>query len=156
MTIELIVDDERHVVHVHPLTPLVTVLREDLQLTGTKAACGEGFCGSCTVLLDDRPAVSCLVPVGQVADRRVRTVESLASADGRLSDLQRALQEGDAVQCGMCFPGLLMTLTALAEHGGVDDEADLRHELVGNVCRCTGYQRIVDCVMPVLQVGEQA
>ena len=111
-TIELVVNGERHVVREHPLTPLVTVLREHLELTGAKAACGEGFCGSCTVLLDDRPVVSCLVPVGQAAGRRVRTVESLDSADGALSALQRALQEGDAVQCGMCFPGLLMTLTA--------------------------------------------
>ena len=162
-TTELIVNGERQVVRGDPLTPLVTVLREYLELTGTKAACGEGFCGSCTVLLDDRPVVSCLVPVGQVAERRVRTVESLDSADGALSALQRALQEGDAVQCGMCFPGLLMTLTALLEHGpmdaSVDDEADLRHGLVGNVCRCTGYQQIIDCVLPVLReaaAGEPA
>jgi aerobic carbon-monoxide dehydrogenase small subunit len=158
-TTELIVNGERQVVRGNPLTPLVTVLREHLELTGAKAACGEGFCGSCTVLLEGRPIVSCLVPVGQVAGRPVRTVESLDSADGALSALQRALQDGDAVQCGMCFPGLLMTLTALLERGAVDDEADLRHGLVGNVCRCTGYQQIIDCVLPVLRgapAGEPA
>ena len=155
-TIDLTVNGERHVVRGNPLTPLVTVLREHLELTGAKTACGEGFCGSCTVLIDGRPLVSCLVPVGQVAQRRVRTVESLASADGALSALQRALQEGDAVQCGMCFPGLLMTLTALLENGGLDDETDLRHRLVGNVCRCTGYQQVVDCVLPVLRQARGA
>ena len=125
-----------------PLTPLSTVLRDGLHLTGTKVACEEGFCGACTVLVDDEPAASCLLPVAHVEGRSVRTVESLATGD-ELSPLQAALQANDAVQCGMCFPGVLMSLTALLERDPAPDEDAVRTALVGNICRCTGYDRIV-------------
>ncbi len=133
-------------VHVEPMTPLVDVLRGELSLTGTKEACREGFCGSCTVLVDDEPAVACLLPAAHVEGRSVRTVESLA-AGGTLSPLQQALEDADAVQCGMCFPGVLMTLTALLEREPDPTDADVRTALVGNVCRCTGYERIVTAAL---------
>jgi aerobic-type carbon monoxide dehydrogenase small subunit (CoxS/CutS family) len=129
-----------------PLTPLSTVLRERLHLTGTKVACEEGFCGACTVLVDDEPATSCLVPVAHVAGRSVRTVESLADGDD-LSPLQAALQANDAVQCGMCFPGVLMSLTALLARDPAPAEEAVRDALVGNICRCTGYEQIVEAAV---------
>jgi aerobic carbon-monoxide dehydrogenase small subunit len=129
-----------------PLTPLSTVLRETLHLTGTKVACEEGFCGACTVLVDDEPATSCLVPVAHVAGRSVRTVESLADGDD-LSPLQAALQANDAVQCGMCFPGVLMSLTALLARDPAPAEEAVREALVGNICRCTGYEQIVEAAV---------
>ncbi|GAB6987009.1 (2Fe-2S)-binding protein [Nocardioides pyridinolyticus] len=143
MSTELSINGERHAVDVPPLTPLVTVLREHLALTGTKAACHEGFCGSCTVLVDDRPAVSCLLPVALAGGREVRTVESLARGNESLSPVQQAFKDADVVQCGMCFPGLLMTLTALVEQGQPVDDSELRRALVGNICRCTGYEQIL-------------
>ena len=106
------VNGQARTVDALPLTPLSTVLRERLHLTGTKVACEEGFCGACTVLVDDEPATSCLIPLAHAEGRSVRTVESLADGDG-LSPLQAAMQANDAVQCGMCFPGVLMSLTAL-------------------------------------------
>jgi carbon-monoxide dehydrogenase small subunit len=129
-----------------PLTPLSTVLREHLGLTGTKVACEEGFCGACIVLVDDEPAAACLTPVAYVEGRSVRTIESVAAGD-ELSPLQAALQANDAVQCGMCFPGVVMSLTALLERDPSPDDAAVRTALVGNICRCTGYERIVQAAL---------
>jgi carbon-monoxide dehydrogenase small subunit len=162
MAVELTVNGMRCTTHADPLTALARVLREELYLTGTKTACSEGFCGSCTVLVDDAPAVSCLMPVGMAAGRAVRTVESLAPPGGDLAPLQQAMQDSDAVQCGMCFPGVLMTLTAVLERGGRPSEAEVRAALVGNICRCTGYERIVAAALAAVDAhtdaaaGEQA
>lgn len=143
------VNGEQKSTQADPMTPLARVLREEFFLTGTKVACGEGFCGSCLVLLDDRPVMSCLVPIGLARDRSVRTVESLAPDDRPLSPLQQAMEEHDAVQCGMCFPGILMMLTHLFEKDDAPSEADIRAALVGNVCRCTGYARTVEAALSV-------
>jgi carbon-monoxide dehydrogenase small subunit len=124
---------------------LIDVLREDMALAGTKEGCGEGECGACTVLLDGKAVVSCLVPVAQVAGRRVLTVESLGRPD-RLSPLQEAFLAGGAAQCGICTPGMLMTASSYLRRGGRSDEAAIRRELAGNLCRCTGYQHIVRAV----------
>jgi carbon-monoxide dehydrogenase small subunit len=124
---------------------LLDVLREDLALPGTKEGCGEGECGACTVLLDGDAVVSCLVPVGQVAGRRVATVESLGRTD-RLGSLQEAFLVEGAAQCGICTPGMLMTASAYLRDGGKASAPEIRRALAGNLCRCTGYQHIVRAV----------
>jgi carbon-monoxide dehydrogenase small subunit len=124
---------------------LLDVLREDLALLGTKEGCGEGECGACTVLLDGQAVVSCLIPVVQVAGRRVATVESLGRPD-RLSPLQQAFLAEGASQCGICTPGMLMTASGYLRRGGRADGEAIRRELAGNLCRCTGYQHIVRAV----------
>jgi carbon-monoxide dehydrogenase small subunit len=129
-----------------PLTPLVDVLRDEFFLTGAKVVCREGFCGACIVLLDGRPVASCLLPVGLAADCEVCTVESLAH-ESVLSPLQLAMEEYDAVQCGMCFPGMLMTLTHFLARTKSPTRENIKEALVGNVCRCTGYERIVDAAL---------
>src|ERR1700681_1357053 len=108
MPLRLNINGEDRLSAKDPLTPLVDCLRDEFFLKGAKIVCREGFCGACTVLLDGRPVMSCLMPVGLVEGRAVLTVESLAP-DGVLSPVQRAMEEHDAVQCGMCFPGMLMT-----------------------------------------------
>ena len=129
---------------------LLDVLREELALPGTKEGCGEGECGACTVLLDGEAVVSCLVPVAQVAGRRVTTVESLGRP-GRLSPLQEAFLAEGAAQCGICTPGMLMTASAYLRQGGLPSAAAIRRELAGNLCRCTGYQHIVRAVQKAAQ-----
>jgi carbon-monoxide dehydrogenase small subunit len=150
VSITVKINGQPQVVSAPGMTPLVTVLREELSLTGAKAACMEGFCGACTVLVDDEPVVSCLVPVGTVEGRHIRTSESLAPGNASLSRMQEAMKNADAVQCGMCFPGVLMTLTHLAETSEGIGEAELRRQLVGNACRCTGYEQIVTAALSVL------
>jgi carbon-monoxide dehydrogenase small subunit len=128
-----------------PFRRLIDVLREDLRLTGTKEGCGEGECGACTVLVDGLPVNSCLIPVCQVAGASVRTVESLGTP-GRLATVQQAFLDHGAAQCGICTPGMLMTAIAYVQAGGTDDPDAIRRELAGNLCRCTGYQHIIEAV----------
>jgi carbon-monoxide dehydrogenase small subunit len=125
---------------------LLDVLREELGLTGTKEGCGEGECGACTVLLDGAPVDSCLVPICQVDGSAVATVEGLAPAAGGLDALQTAFLETGGAQCGSCTPGMLMSARAyLAAGGGVDDDA-IREAIAGNLCRCTGYTKIIEAI----------
>jgi aerobic carbon-monoxide dehydrogenase small subunit len=147
--VEIKVNGETRNVASGSVTPLADVLRDELHLTGTKVACGEGFCGSCMVLVDDQPMVSCLLPVGTLADRAVRTIESFAPAESPLTPLQQALKDNDAVQCGMCFPGMVISLSAMLENNASPNDDDVRTALVGNICRCTGYERIVEAALEV-------
>ncbi len=126
-------------------TRLIDVLREDFGLTGTKEGCGEGECGACTVLVDGQPVNSCLIPVFQMEGRKVETVESLGGPE-RLNPLQESFAECGGSQCGICTPGMLMTATAFKKKGGSSDRESIRKCLAGNLCRCTGYQHIVDAV----------
>jgi aerobic carbon-monoxide dehydrogenase small subunit len=146
MPLPLNINGEIRVSAADPMRPLVDVLRDEFLLTGAKSVCREGFCGACTVLLDGSPAMSCLVPVGLAVDREIRTVESL-SAEGALSPLQQAMEKFDAVQCGMCFPGMMMSLTHFLEHTPNPSRDQIKGALTGNICRCTGYERIVDAAL---------
>lgn len=124
---------------------LLYVLRERMGLPGSKNACEQGECGSCTVYLDDVPVCSCLVAAGQVQDRDVRTVEGLSSGD-ELDPVQEAFIEAGAVQCGFCTPGLIVATHDLLRRDDDPSDAEIREALAGNLCRCTGYEMIIDAV----------
>lgn len=126
---------------------LLDVLREELGATGTKEGCGEGECGACSVLIDGEVVDSCLVAVGQVEGRNVVTVEGLAAASGELSRLQQAFIEYGAAQCGICTPGMLLAAHVLLERTRRLSADDVREGLAGNLCRCTGYTKIIDAVL---------
>ncbi len=151
MSVRITINGEERLSARSPLTPLVEVLREDLVLTGAKVVCAEGFCGACTVLLDGRPAMSCLLPIGALEGRSVSTIEALSPGDAPLTSLQQALLSNDAVQCGMCFPGMVVTLTHHLAKNPNATRADIEAALVGNVCRCTGYDRIIEAALSVAQ-----
>jgi carbon-monoxide dehydrogenase small subunit len=148
--IEMIVNGAPRAAEASPWKRLLDVLREDLRLTGTKEGCGEGECGACTVLLDGEPVNSCLVAAGQCAGRAVVTVEGLARGE-ILHAVQRALVVRGGAQCGICTPGIAVCAAHLVDEGlvGGDDgaRARVRELLAGNICRCTGYQLIVDAVV---------
>jgi len=126
---------------------LLDVLREDLGATGTKEGCGEGECGACSVLIDGEVVDSCLVAAGQVEGRDILTVEGLALQDGKLSQLQQAFIEHGAAQCGICTPGMLLAAHALLQQSKRLTADDVREGLAGNLCRCTGYTKIIDAVL---------
>jgi carbon-monoxide dehydrogenase small subunit len=125
---------------------LLYVLRERLGLPGSKNACEQGECGSCTVRLDGVPVCSCLVAAGQAEGRDVVTVEGLSGADGALSAVQQAFVDAGAVQCGFCTPGLVVAADELLERNPEPSDGDIREALSGNLCRCTGYEKILDAV----------
>jgi carbon-monoxide dehydrogenase small subunit len=124
---------------------LLDVLREDLGLTGTKEGCGEGECGACSVLIDGAVVDACLVPVSQTIGASVRTVEGLAE-DGRLGILQQAFLETGGAQCGICTPGMLMAGDAFLASGAEPSDENIREAIAGNLCRCTGYTKIIDAI----------
>ncbi|HET7685306.1 MAG TPA: (2Fe-2S)-binding protein [Candidatus Limnocylindria bacterium] len=131
---------------------LLDVLREDLGLTGTKEGCGEGECGACSVLLDGAVVDACLVPVSQVDGAEVRTVEGLAT-EGRLDALQAAFLETGGAQCGICTPGMLMAGVAFLASGSEATEENIREAIAGNLCRCTGYTKIVEAIALAAERG---
>jgi carbon-monoxide dehydrogenase small subunit len=149
----LVVNGTPSEVDVPGMRRLLDVLREDLALTGTKEGCGEGECGACTVLVDGAPIDSCLVPICQVAGADVRTVEGLAPASDRLDALQQAFLVTGGAQCGICTPGMLMAARAYLDAGGGPDEDAIRESIAGNLCRCTGYTKIVDAIAAVAGGG---
>jgi len=132
-----------------PMARVLDVLREDLRLTGTKEGCGEGECGSCTVLLDGEPVCACLVPMFQVDGRELRTVESIAGDE--LDPLQRKLVDAGGVQCGACTPGIVLSLRALLDRNAQPERAEVREAIAGNLCRCTGYERILRAVEELVE-----
>jgi len=129
---------------------LLDVLREELGLTGTKRGCDYGGCGTCTVLMDGKPVLSCLTLAVDAQDKEITTVEGLAR-DGKLSPLQQAFIEQGAIQCGFCTPGMLLSAQALLDKTPEPTEEEVRHAISGNLCRCTGYHKIVKAILDVAQ-----
>ena len=144
-TIRLSVNGKARSVDTDPERPLLEVLREDLGLTGTKYGCGEGQCGSCTVLLDGKPAVSCVTTVRAAEGRKIVTIEGLA-AGGKLHPVQQAFLDEGAVQCGYCTPGMVLQTMALLENHPKPTDAQIVDGLNGHLCRCSDYQRIMAAV----------
>ncbi len=142
---EITVNGQRRSVESDPDRPLLDVLREDLDLTGTKYGCGEGQCRACTVLLDGKPTITCLTPVRSAAGRQVTTIEGLAQ-DGRLHRVQQAFLEEGAMQCGYCVPGMVLRTVALLEQKPHPSEQDVIEALDGSLCRCCGYPKILAAV----------
>jgi carbon-monoxide dehydrogenase small subunit len=136
----------RRVEGAEPRTLLADVLRDGLRLTGTHVGCEHGVCGACTILLDGRPVRSCLMLGIQAVGHSIETVESLADKTGALSPLQEAFWNEHALQCGFCTPGMLMTATHLLAVNPRPSRAEIREALSGNLCRCTGYQNIVNAI----------
>ena len=145
-TIHLTLNGESRAFTVEPQETLLHVLRERAYLTGAKKGCDLGECGACTVLLDDRAVTSCMVMAGQVQGRRVVTIEGLTGHDGALSPLQQAFVDHFAVQCGFCTPGMIMSATALLHEDPHPSREKIRRAISGNLCRCTGYDAIVDAI----------
>jgi len=145
MTYHLTVNGSDVALEVPGMRRLLDALREDLGLTGTKEGCGEGECGACSVVVDGRLVDSCLVPVCQVDGASVLTVEGLAPAGG-LDALQHAFLETGGAQCGICTPGMLMAARAYLDEGGGTDHDEIREAIAGNLCRCTGYTKIIDAI----------
>lgn len=122
-------------------------LRHELKLTGTHIGCEHGVCGACTVIVNDVPVRSCLMFAVQADGARITTVEGLAGADGQLHPVQEAFQNRHALQCGFCTPGMMMTITAFLAENPEANEVDIRDAISGNICRCTGYENIVDAAL---------
>jgi len=143
--ITLVLNGTKRVVDSAPGARLLDVLRGPLGVAGTKEGCGEGECGACTVLLDGVPVNACLVPVGQCGGREITTVEGLGSLE-HLSPLQACFVSEGGTQCGICTPGMLLAAEALLRRSPQPGDGEIREALAGNICRCTGYQRIVESV----------
>jgi len=146
MKIDFTLNGEQREIEATPMRRLLDVLRLDCELTGSKEGCGEGECGACTVFVDGKAVNSCLIPVAQMQGREVRTVESLASNE-MLSDVQQALIKFGGTQCGICTPGIAMMASAALEAEPNASRARMRELMAGNLCRCTGYQLIIDAVI---------
>jgi len=146
--IRLTVNDREYDVAVLPNQTLVDVIRYELGLTGTKKGCEMGDCGSCTVLMDGKPVNSCLVLAMQAVGRKIETIEGMETENG-LHPVQEAFVQNGAIQCGFCSSGMILTAKSLLDKNPNPTEADIRKSLSGNLCRCTGYQHIIEAVKSV-------
>ncbi len=146
--IHLVVNGEEHAVVVEDRDTLLDVLRDRLFLTGTKEGCGTGECGACTVLVDGKPVLACLMLAINAPGKKITTIEGLA-VDGELSPLQQAFVEFNAVQCGFCSPGMILSATALLAGNPAPTREEIQKALEGNLCRCTGYNKIVEAIESV-------
>jgi carbon-monoxide dehydrogenase small subunit len=146
MKIKIKVNTKEYQVEVEPSRTLLDVLRYELKLTGTKEGCSTGNCGSCTVILDGKAVNSCLVLIGEAEGKEITTIEGLAQG-GKLHPLQQAFMEEGAVQCGFCTPGMILSAKAFLDSNPRPTEAEIRNGIAGNLCRCTGYDKIVRAIM---------
>jgi carbon-monoxide dehydrogenase small subunit len=144
--INLIVNGKRYELAVMPNMTLADMLRKELGLTGTKKGCDAGDCGSCTVILDGKPVNSCLVLAVQASGREVLTIEGMGTEEG-LHPIQKAFVENGAIQCGFCSPGMILSAKALLDRNPRPTELEVRTAISGNLCRCTGYQKIVEAIL---------
>ena len=144
-TMELVVNGRQETFQTDPARPLLDVLREDLGLTGPKYGCGEGACRACTVLVDGRSTISCMTRVDSVAGREITTIEGLATGD-TLTPVQQAFVDEQAMQCGYCTPGMILTATALLARVPDPSDAEIMLVMRGNICRCGGYPKIIDAI----------
>lgn len=145
MRVSLTVNGRTSDLDVEPGATLLYVLREQLQLTGTKEGCVEGECGACTVLIDGRPVDSCLYAAHAASGREVTTIEGVGEM-GEMSTLQEAMVNAGGVQCGFCTPGFIMTITALLDESPDPTPTEIKTALAGNICRCTGYRQIIKAI----------
>jgi carbon-monoxide dehydrogenase small subunit len=149
--LECTVNGEAHSVLADTRDTLLDLLRDRLGLTGTKEGCGNGNCGTCTVLMDGAPVNACLVLAVEAPGRDITTIEGLAGNE--LHPLQQALVEHGGTQCGFCTPGIVISAKALLDHNPIPSEAEIRHAIAGNLCRCTGYGKIVEAIAAVAAQG---
>jgi len=148
--IELSINDELYVLAVEPQQTLLEVLRDSLNLTGTKEGCGTGECGSCTVLLDGKPVLSCLMLAVECVNREITTIEGMGSIES-MTPIQEALIEKGGVQCGFCTPGMVLAATAMLNQNPKPSEAEIKRSLEGHLCRCTGYNKIIEAVEAAME-----
>ena len=144
--LQLTVNGDLRQVLVEPYYSLLDALRDDIHLTGTKKGCDEGDCGACTVFLDGKPVTSCMVLAHSAHDSEVTTIEGLANLE-ELHPMQQAFVDHGGLQCGFCIPGLIMSATALLQENPNPSEEDVRFGIGGNLCRCTGYSKVVEAVL---------
>ena len=143
--ISLTINNEEYELAVAPNQTLLEVLRYELRLTGTKQGCGVGDCGTCTVIMDGKPVNSCLVLAVQANGRHILTIEGLQTDQG-LHPIQQAFVDDGAIQCGFCSPGMILTAKSLLDQNPKPNESEIRMAISGNLCRCTGYQKIVEAI----------
>ncbi len=154
VAITLTVNGKKTTVTTDPERSLLDVLREDLGLTGTKYGCGEALCGACTVLMDGKLTLSCSTPIGEVAKKTITTIEGLAAGDS-LHPVQEAFLAEDAVQCGYCAPGMIMTAVALLESNPRPTDKEIVNSMNGNLCRCCGYPKILTAIRRAAGQGSE-
>ncbi|HOF57851.1 MAG TPA: (2Fe-2S)-binding protein [Syntrophorhabdaceae bacterium] len=147
--ISFLLNNDKVTVEVDPVWTLLYTLREVFGLTGTKEGCGYGECGACTVIIDGQAVNSCIFPILEVEGRHVTTIEGVASKDGTMHPLQKAFVNEGAIQCGFCTPGMIMSAKALLDAKENPTEDEIKDAIEGNLCRCTGYVRIIDAIKSV-------
>jgi len=147
-SLQLTINGEPYELTVEPRTTLAELLREELHLTGTKEGCGIGMCGACTVLLDGKAIKSCLVLALKANDKEITTIEGLATK-GEIHPLQKAFIDHGAIQCGYCTPGMILSAKALLDENPHPTEEEVRMAMAGNLCRCTGYVKILEAILSV-------
>lgn len=153
MKVSFILNDRQVNIEINPDKPLLRVLREDFEIKSVKEGCGRGECGTCTVLLDEKPVTSCMVAAAQVNGRKVETLEGLQMA-GKIQQIQKSFMESGAVQCGFCTPGFIITAYSLLRNNPEPTRVQIREAVSGNICRCTGYTKIIDGIQQAAERRE--